>query len=42
MKPMMLAFAATAVISVGAYYVLGEVGVTSADQGSNPSTVRLD
>lgn len=42
MKPMMLAFAATAVISVGAFYVLGEVGLSSEDQGSNPSSVRLD
>ncbi|MDJ0860356.1 MAG: hypothetical protein QNI90_17005 [Dinoroseobacter sp.] len=42
MKPMVLAFAATAVISVGAYFVLGEVGLSSAAQGSNPSSVRLD
>jgi hypothetical protein len=41
MKPMMLAFVATAVISVGAYFVLGEVGVTTEAQTSSPS-VRLD
>lgn len=41
MKPMMLAFAATAVITVGAYYALGEAGFSSQSQGSSPS-VRLD
>lgn len=41
MKPMILAFAAMGIISVGAFFVLGEVGLTSQAQGSS-SSVRLD
>ena len=41
MKPMLIAFAAMAVISVGAWYILGETGFSSADRQSSPS-VRLD
>jgi|OM-RGC.v1.039138860 hypothetical protein len=41
MKTMMLAFAATAVISVGAFFVWNSMGFSSAEQQSAPS-VRLD
>ncbi|WP_425093004.1 hypothetical protein [Tropicimonas sp. S265A] len=42
MKPIMLAMVAMCVISVGAYVVLGEVGVTTESQGTSSSNVRLD
>jgi len=41
MKTMFLAFAATAIISVGAYFVWSNLGFSSAEQQSAPS-VRLD
>lgn len=41
MKVMLFAFAATALIAVGAWYVLGQAGFSSSDQQSG-SAVRLD
>ena len=41
MKTMLLAFAATAFIAVGANLTLGELGFSSADQTSGVD-VRLD
>lgn len=43
MKTMLLAFVATGVISVAAFFVLGEMGFTAeqANTGAN-SNVRLD
>jgi hypothetical protein len=41
MKTMLLAFATTAVISVGAYFVWSNMGFSSAEQQAAPS-VRLD
>ncbi len=41
MKAMMTAFVAIAVISVGAWYGLGELGFSAADQTSG-SAVRLN
>lgn len=41
MKAMMTAFAAMALISVGAWYVLGQAGFSAAEQGTS-SSVRLD
>lgn len=41
MKAMLAGFAAMAVISVGAWVVLGELGFSSAEQRSGQS-VRLD
>lgn len=41
MKTMMLAFAATILLSFGAYVVLSNMGFSSADVQSAPS-VRLD
>ncbi|MCR9114995.1 MAG: hypothetical protein NXH84_17075 [Rhodobacteraceae bacterium] len=41
MKTMLLAFAATAVITVGAWFALGEVGFSS-DERSAGDAVRLD
>jgi len=41
MKTMLAAFAFTAVVSVGAYFVLSEMGFSSAEAQSAPS-VRLD
>jgi hypothetical protein len=41
MKAMLTGFAAMAVISVGAWYTLGEMGFSAADKGSG-ANVRLD
>lgn len=41
MRPMLLAFAAMAVITVGAWYALGELGFSSEDRLSGDA-VRLD
>lgn len=41
MKTMLLAFATTIVLSFGAYFVLSNMGMSSADVQSAPS-VRLD
>ncbi len=41
MKAMLTAFAAIAVIAVGAYFALEQAGFSSADRQSAPS-VRLD
>lgn len=41
MKEMMLAFAAMAVIAVGANFALNEAGFSAAEQGSGDA-VRLD
>ena len=41
MKVMMLAFAATAVITVGAWYGLGQAGFSSGDRQAGDA-VRLD
>jgi hypothetical protein len=41
MKAMLTGFAAMAVISVGAWYALGEMGFSAADKGSG-ANVRLD
>ena len=41
MKTMMVGFAAMIIISVGAYFVLGEVGQTTQEANSG-SAVRLD
>ena len=41
MKAMMVGFAAMVVISVGAYFVLGEVGLT-AQEANSSNSVRLD
>ncbi|MFK7752732.1 MAG: hypothetical protein AB8B51_09290 [Sedimentitalea sp.] len=41
MKAMLAAFVAMIVISVAAWYGLGEAGFSAADQGSSPG-VRLD
>lgn len=41
MKPMLVGFAAMVVIAIGAYFVLGEIGYSAAEQGSGPN-VRLD
>lgn len=41
MKTMLLAFAATAVIAVGANYALHEIGYSAQDQTSG-ADVRLD
>jgi hypothetical protein len=41
MRVMLLSFVAIAVISVGAWYGLGQAGFSSADQYSSGS-VRLD
>ncbi len=41
MKTMLAGFAAMIVISIGAYFVLGEVGSTSQEQHSSDA-VRLD
>lgn len=40
MREILLAFAAMAVIAVGAYYALNEAGFSAAEQGSGPA-VRL-
>jgi hypothetical protein len=40
MKAMLLAFVATAVIAVGAYYTLHEIGYSAEDQTSG-ADVRL-
>jgi len=42
MKTMWIAFAAMAVITVGASYGLQYAGWSSAEQGSTPGNVRLD
>lgn len=42
MKAMYLAFGAMIVITIGANYALHEIGMSTADQGSTSSTVRLD
>lgn len=43
MKTMLLAFLAAGVISVGAYFVLGELGFTAEQANTGPnSNVRLD
>lgn len=42
MKPMLLAFAITAVISVAAYYGLNALGLSSENVYQNPDAVRLD
>ncbi len=41
MKAMMAGFAAMVIISIGAWYALGEMGFSSAEQRSGQS-VRLD
>lgn len=41
MREIILAFVAMAVISVGSYYTLNELGWSSEEQGSS-SSVRLD
>jgi hypothetical protein len=41
MKAMFAAFAAIVVISVGAWYALGQAGFSAAERGSSAS-VRLD
>lgn len=41
MKMMLLSFAATAVIAVGAYFVLQEIGF-SAEEQTTGTDVRLD
>lgn len=41
MRPMLLAFVAIAVITVGAWYTLGELGFSSSDRLSSDA-VRLD
>lgn len=41
MRPMLLAFAALAVITVGAWYTLGEMGFSSSERLSGDA-VRLD
>ncbi|WP_425039010.1 hypothetical protein [Primorskyibacter sp. S187A] len=41
MKAMMTGFAAIIVISIGAYFALGEMGFSSEDTFSSPN-VRLD
>ncbi|WP_272874387.1 hypothetical protein [Pseudaestuariivita rosea] len=41
MKTMLIAFAATAVISVGAWYALDLIGFSAAEQGTG-AAVRLD
>lgn len=41
MKAMLSAFAAIAVIAVGAFYALGEAGFSSSEAQSS-SSVRLD
>ena len=41
MKMMLLSFAATAVIAVGAYYVLHEIGFSAEDQTTG-ADVRVD
>lgn len=41
MRPMMLAFAAIAVVTVGAWFGLGELGFSAADRQSGDA-VRLD
>jgi hypothetical protein len=41
MKAMMTAFAAVIVISVGAWYGLGQIGFSAADKTSG-AAVRLD
>ncbi|WP_255596825.1 hypothetical protein [Cognatishimia sp. MH4019] len=44
MKTMLLAFVAMGVISVGAYFVLGELGFTAEQANTTPTSgnVRLD
>lgn len=42
MKAMLTAFVAIAVISVAAWYGLGQAGFSAAEQGSSGSSVRLD
>jgi len=41
MKVMLSAFAATAIIAVGSYYILGNVGF-SAQERTSGAAVRLD
>ncbi|WP_299285570.1 hypothetical protein [uncultured Tateyamaria sp.] len=41
MKAMLLAFVAIGVISVGSYFILGEVGFSSQERGAG-AAVRLD
>ncbi len=41
MRAMLLAFLATALIAVGAWYMLGEVGFSTAEGTAGPN-VRLD
>lgn len=41
MKPMILAFAAMAVMSVVAFFALDQAGFSAQEQGSGPA-VRLD
>jgi hypothetical protein len=42
MKAMWTAFAAMIVITVVAWYGLGELGFSAADLASDPASVRLD
>ena len=42
MKAMWAAFATMILITVLAWYGLGEVGFSAEEQGSSPSSVRLD
>ena len=42
MKAIVYACAAMAVISVGAWLILGEVGHSSAERGSSAPNVRLE
>ena len=41
MRTMLLAFLATAIIAVGANYILKDVGFSAADKSTGPD-VRLD
>ncbi len=41
MKAMWAGFAATIVITVGAYFALGEIGFSAAERGSGEA-VRID
>ncbi|SDX84560.1 hypothetical protein [Citreimonas salinaria] len=42
MKAMMTGFAASALIAVGAWYTLNQIGFSSAEVYSSPGSVRLD
>lgn len=42
MRPMLLAFLTLAVVTVAAPLVLSSLGFSAAEQGANPSAVRLN